>query len=120
MKKNLFAASLTVLLIFSICFAAVKMPQPKLEGLDITGPDVVSADSQNVWHVMALFADNSEVEVTADADVMVYPDEVAVINLGAIIETLKESDNKEFTIRARYQEFIAEKTVTVSSTCQNR
>jgi hypothetical protein len=47
MKKNLlFAAFLTVLVIFSLCFAAVKLPEPKLLGISIIGPDSVPADTQ--------------------------------------------------------------------------
>jgi hypothetical protein len=122
MKKNLlFAAFLTVLVIFSLCFAAVKLPEPKLLGISIIGPDSVPADTQNVWNVIANFDNGSEAEVTANADVMVYPDELAVIDLGAIIETFKQtSDKEQFTIRARYQDFTVEKVVTIYRSDDNQ
>jgi hypothetical protein len=52
---------------------------------------------------------------------MVYPDKLAVIDLGAIIETFKQtSDKEQFTIRARYQNFTVEKTVTIYRSDDNQ
>lgn len=120
MKKNLFAGTLIALLVAGICFAAIQMPKHDFTAFDILGPEVVSPDSQNVWQVVAIRDDNSMVEVTADAEVRAYPDDVAVINLGAVIETLKDTDTKQFTIRATYLDMATEKTVTISSVCKNR
>ena len=124
MKKILlFSAILTVLVIFSFYgFAPAdcgtqERPAPKLLGIDIIGPNSVPENTQNVFHVAAIYDNGSIIEVTPNADIMVAPDKYAVINLGGIIETFEQHQQEQFTIHVNYHGFEAEKLVIIYPLC---
>ncbi len=95
-------------------FAAAPAQKPKLLEIKIVGPDSVPENTQNIFCVVAVYDDGSEVEVTADADVKVVSDECKVLNIGGIVETfeLKKAE-KHFTISANYRSFEVQKPVVI-------
>jgi hypothetical protein len=116
MKKTvLFSTMFAVLAIVSFyAFASSQSQEPKLTGIDILGPDSVPENTQNVYYVVAVYDNGSEVEVTADANVKVISDECKVVNIGGIVETFKlKKPEKHFTIYANYRDLEVQKPVTV-------
>ncbi|MCX5633415.1 MAG: hypothetical protein NTW93_07065 [Phycisphaerae bacterium] len=120
MKKILlFSAIPVVLVIFSFYIFATadsgiqERSSPKLLNIDIIGPNSVPENTQNVFHVAAIYDNGSIVEVTPDANIMVTPEKHAVINLGGIIETFKQNQQEQFTIHANYRGFATEKLVII-------
>lgn len=115
MKKSLlFSAGFAVLAIASFCvFASPEQAEPKLLSIDIVGPNSVPENTQNVFHIAAIYDNGSIVEITPNASITVNPDKNAVINLGGIIETFKQNQQQQFTIYAKYQGLSAEKLVTI-------
>lgn len=114
MKKNLFVPIIAAAVIFSLYFfASADSSGGKILRIDIIGPNSVPENTQNVFHIAAIYDNNSIVEVTPDASITVNPDKNAVINLGGIIETFKLKQEKQFKICAKYQGFAAEKIVTI-------
>jgi hypothetical protein len=113
-KSLLFSAIFSVLAIVSFCvFASPQQAGVKLTGIDIIGPNSVPANTQNVFHIAAVYDNGSIVEVTPDASINVNPDKHAVIILGGIVETFKLKQEQQFTISAKYQGFAVEKRVTI-------
>ncbi len=110
-----FSAICAVLATVSLCaFASSESPEPKLLRIDIIGPNSVPEDTQNIFHIVAVYDDGSEIEITADANVAVTPDKCWVTNLGGIVETFKlKTAEKQFTIYASYQGLEVQKPVTV-------
>ena len=118
MKKTvLFCTVLAALAIVSFyAFASSEQSSPKLTEINILGPNSVPEDTQSIFQVVAVYDNGSMIEVTADANVTVTPDEPAVINLGGIVETFKlEQPQKQFTIYAHYRDLKVEKPVTIFS-----
>jgi len=114
MKKIILLSTvLAVLAIASFCVFASPEAGAKLTGIDIIGPNSVSENTQNVFHIAAIYDNGSIVEVTPDAGITVAPQKNAVINLGGIIETFRQNQQQQFTIYAKYQGFAAEKLVTI-------
>jgi hypothetical protein len=116
MKKTiLFSAMFAVLAFISFyAFAAAPVQEHKLVDIKIVGPDSVPENTQNIFCVVAVYDDGSEVEVTADADVKVVSDECKVLNLGGIVETFKlKKPQKQFTICANYHSLEAQKPVVI-------
>jgi hypothetical protein len=119
MKKIILLSTiLAVLAIAGFCvFASSGQVKPKLTSINIIGPNAVPENTQNVFHVAAIYDNGSIVEVTPDASITVNPDKHAVINLGGIIETFKQNQQQQFTIYAKYQGLAAEKLVIVYPLC---
>jgi hypothetical protein len=110
-KSLLFSA---VLAIAGLCvFASGQQTEAKLLSIDIIGPNSVPENTQNVFHIAAIYDNGSIIEVTPDASITVNPQKHAVINLGGIIETFKQNQQQQFTIYAKYQGFAAEKLVII-------
>ncbi|MBU1260448.1 MAG: hypothetical protein KJ757_02400 [Planctomycetes bacterium] len=116
MKKTVLLPAILVVLAITSFYASAssQSSEPNLLRIDIVGPNSVLEDTQNVFCVVAVYDDGSEIEVTADADVKVVSDECKVTNLGGIVETFKlKQPEKQFTIHASYRGLEAEKPVAI-------
>jgi hypothetical protein len=122
MKKSLlFSAFIAVIAISGFyIFAFADSAAPKLMTIDIIGPNSVSENTQNVFHIAAVYDNGSIVEVTPDASIKVDPDKHAVINLGGIVETFKLNQPQKFTIYAKYSGFEVKKQVTIYPICDKK
>jgi len=118
MKKSvLFCAVIAVFAIVSIyAFALPEQTAPKLTGICLVGPNSIPENTQNIYRVVAVYDNGSNVEVTVDSNINIVASECKVINIGGIIETFKlEHPEKQFTIYADYRDFKTAKSVTVYS-----
>jgi len=123
MKKTvLFSTIFAFLAIVSFyVFASAKSLVPELLSINIVGPESVPQDTQNIYRVVAVYDDDSIVEVTADSDIKVVSDECKVTNIGGIVETFKlKKAEKQFTIYANYRDFETEKSVTIYHQSKNK
>ena len=91
---------------------------PDLQSIEIAGPNSVPEESDSQYQVIGHYDNGSSKDVTADANLMVAPDEFAVIELGGILETFRLYRMQETcTIYAECQGFTALKPVKIYPVC---
>jgi len=94
--------------------------EAELVGLEIAGPDEVPEDSQMQYSAIALYDNNSTVDVTDDALWSVEPNVIASIEAG-LLATEKIFQPQELDIYAQYTKdgntFEANKPVSVFAIC---
>jgi hypothetical protein len=90
----------------------------KLQSIGISGPNSVPEESDTQYQVIGYYDNNSTSVITADANIIVAPDEFAMIDANGLLSTGRLYQMHEIcTIYADLKGFTASKPITIYPLC---